>query len=143
MKQYTIDELKQEFKKHNYEFPQFHLVGIRSRANKPNEFDDLIAVINNNQISWYTCTTNPGQYWLLNLANPKGAAMLVPNQYINCWKLGLHQGKYEALTQCREVSVYRDKDKDNLAEETINYVRDRPFTFLRALYIFCFINGDT
>lgn len=120
MKQYTIEELKQEFKKLNYEFPNhLHLVGIRSKANKPNEFDDLIAVIDQSSISWYSCTTNPGQYWLLNLANPKGAALLKPGQYANCWKLGLHQGKYEALTQCREVSVYRDKDKDNLAEETL------------------------
>lgn len=119
MKQYTIAELIAEFKKHNYQFPNFHLVGIRSKANKPNEFDDLIAVINNNEINWYTCTTNPGQYWLLNLANPKGAALLKPGQYKDSWQIGLHQGKYEALTQCKPISVYRDKDKDNLAEETL------------------------
>jgi hypothetical protein len=118
MKNYTIEELKNEFKKLNYEFPQFHLVGIRSKANKPNEFDDLIAVINNNEISWYTCTTNPGTHWLLNLLNPKGAALLKPGQYLNTWQLGLHQGKYQALTQCKNVTVFRDGDKDNIAEET-------------------------
>lgn len=119
MKQYTIEELKNEFKKLNYEFPNhLHLVGIRSNANKPNEFDDLIAVINNNEISWYTCTTNPGTHWLLNLLNPKGAALLKPGQYLNTWQLGLHQGKYQALTQCKNVTVFRDGDKDNIAEET-------------------------
>jgi hypothetical protein len=118
MRNYTIDELKNEFKKLNYEFPQFHLVGIRSKANKPNEFDDLIAVINNNEINWYTCTTNPGTHWLLNLLNPKGAALLKPGQYLNTWQLGLHQGKYQALTQCKNVTVFRDGDKDNIAEET-------------------------
>jgi len=118
MKQYTIDELKNEFKKLNYEFPQFHLVGIRSNANKPNEFDDLIAVIDQSSINWYTCTTNPGTHWLLNLLNPKGAALLKPGQYLNTWQLGLHQGKYQALTQCKNVTVFRDGDKDNIAEET-------------------------
>lgn len=118
MKQYTIDELKQEFKKHNYEFPQFHLVGIRSRANKPNEFDDLIAVIDNNQISWYTCTTNPGTHWLLNLLNPKGAALLKPGQWKDSWQIGLHQGKYQALTQCKPITVFRDGNKNNIAEES-------------------------
>lgn len=118
MKQYTIDELKQEFKKHNYEFPQFHLVGIRSRANKPNEFDDLIAVIDNNQISWYTCTTNPGTHWLLNLLNPKGAALLKPGQWKDSWQVGLHQGKYQALTQCKPITVFRDGNKNNIAEES-------------------------
>lgn len=118
MKQYTIDELKQEFKKHNYEFPQFHLVGIRSKANKPNEFDDLIAVIDNNQISWYTCTTNPGTHWLLNLLNPKGAALLKPGQWKDSWQVGLHQGKYQALTQCKPITVFRDGNKNNIAEES-------------------------
>lgn len=118
MRNYTIDELKNEFKKHNYEFPQFHLVGIRSKANKPNEFDDLIAVINNNEITWYTCTTNPGTHWLLNLLNPKGAALLKPGQYKDSWQVGLHQGKYQALTQCKNVTVFRDGNKDNIAEES-------------------------
>lgn len=119
MRNYTIEELKNEFKKLNYEFPQFHLVGIRSKANKPNEFDDLIAVINNNEINWYTCTTNPGTHWLQNLLNPKGAALLKTGQWKDSWQIGLHQGKYEALTQCKSITVYRDKDKDNLAEETL------------------------
>jgi len=116
MKQYSIEELKAEFAKHSYKFPAFHLIGIRSRANAKNQFDDLIAVINNNEISWYTCTTNPGTYWLLNLANPKGAAVLKPGQYVDSWQIGLHQGKYQALTQCKPIAVYRDGDRDEVAE---------------------------
>lgn len=118
MKQYTIEELKNEFKKLNYEFPQFHLVGIRSNANKPNEFDDLIAVIDQSSISWYTCTTNPGTHWLLNLLNPKGAALLKPGQWKDSWQIGLHQGKYQALTQCKPITVFRDGNKNNIAEES-------------------------
>jgi hypothetical protein len=118
IKQYSIEELKAEFAKHNYKFHNFHLVGIRSRANVKNQFDDLIAVINNNEITWYTCTTNPGTHWLLNLLNPKGAALLKPGQYVDTWRIGLHQGKYEALTQCANVTVFRDGNRNDIAEES-------------------------
>ena len=30
----------------------------------------------------------------------------------------MHKGKYEALVQCKPVTVYRDKDRDEIAEET-------------------------
>lgn len=118
MKRYTIEELKAEFVKHNYQWFDFQFIGIRSKANTPNQFDDLFALVNGTQIQWFTCTTNPGTYWLKNLLNPKGAALLVPNQYIDSWKIGMHQGKYEAFVQAKEISVYRDSDKDIIAEET-------------------------
>ena len=87
MKQYTIDELKSEFKRLNYEFPNFHLVGVRSNANLPNEFDDLIGIVNGNKVQWFSGTTNPGTHWLKNLMNPKGTALLKPGQWTDCWKL--------------------------------------------------------
>jgi hypothetical protein len=118
MKQYSIEELKVEFAKHGYAFTNFHLVGIRSKANLKNQFDDLIAVINNNEITWYTCTTNPGTHWLQNLLNAKGAALLKPGQWKDCWHVGMHQGKYEALTQCAPVTVFRDGNKNDVAEES-------------------------
>ena len=118
MKKYTIEELKQRFQGLGYTWYDFHLVGIRSNENKPNEFDDLFAVINKDKIQWFTCTTNPGTHWLKNLLNPKGTALLKPNQYVDTWILGKHQGKYEALTQAKPVEVYRDKDLDLIAEET-------------------------
>lgn len=118
MKQYTIDELKAEFTRLKYEWMPFHFVGIRSKANLPNVFDDLFTMIHNDTIKWYTCTTNAGTHWLKNLLSPKGTALLVPNQYKNTWKIGLHQGKYEAFVQAKPVEVYRDKNLNNIAEET-------------------------
>jgi hypothetical protein len=118
MKKYTVDELKAEFKKHGYDWPVFQLVGIRSNANLKNQFDDLIAVIEKDNITWYTCTTNPGTHWLQNLLNPKGAALLKPGQWDDCWQIGMHQGKYEALTQCAPVTVFRDGNKNDVAEES-------------------------
>jgi hypothetical protein len=52
------------------------------------------------------------------LLNPKGTAVLKPGQYVDTWKIGLHQGKYEALTQCANVTVFRDGNKNDVAEES-------------------------
>ena len=118
MKKYNIEELKAEFAKHNYKWFDFHFVGIRSKANLPNQFDDLFGMIQGNKIEWFTCTTNPGTHWLKNLLNPKGTALLKANQYVDTWKLGLHQGKYEAFVQAQAVEVFRDKNLNDVADET-------------------------
>ena len=120
MKKYTVKEIKAEFEKLGYDFPVFHLVGIRSEANAKNQFDDLIAVIERDTIVWYTCTTNPGTHWLQNLLNPKGTAVLKPGQYHDAWQVGLHQGKYEALCQRNgNVNVWRDGNKDLVFDEIL------------------------
>jgi len=118
MKKYTIEEIKVEFQKHDYKWFDFHFVGIRSKANLPNQFDDLFGVISKDKIEWFTCTTNAGTHWLKNLLNTKGTALLKPNQYVDTWAIGLHQGKYEAFKQVKPVVVFRDGDKDDIAEET-------------------------
>lgn len=118
MKKYSVEELKKKFEELGYKWYPFMLIGIRSKENKPNLFDDLIGLVENDKINWYTATTNPGTHWLKNLLNPKGAALLKPGQWVDSWKIGLHQGKYEALTQIKPITVYRDGDKDIIAEET-------------------------
>lgn len=118
MKPYTIEELKNEFKKLGYIWFNFHIIGIRSKADLANKFDDYIILIEGNNITYFTGTTNPGVHWLQNLLNLKGSAVLKPNQYIDTWKLDLHQGKYLALCQRKPVVVYRDSDKDDKSEET-------------------------
>ena len=109
MKKYTVDELKAKFAELGYTWYPFMLVGIRSQANIPNEFDDLVGVVEGEKVSWYTATTNPGTHWLKNLMNPKGTALLKPGQWVDSWKVGMHQGKYEALVQCKSIPVFRDK----------------------------------
>ena len=118
MKRYSYADLKAQFSHFGYEFLTFHLVGIRSNANVPNEFDDLIGLVNGTNVLWFTGTTNPGTHWLKNLMNPKGTALLKPGQYKDSWKLGLHRNQYKALVQCAPITVFRDKDKDAIAEET-------------------------
>ncbi len=119
MKRYTIDELKLEFSRLGYAWSDFHFIGVRSRANEKNKFDDLFGVVNGNTIKWYTCTTNPGTHWLQNLLNPNGTALLKCGQYVSGWRIGMHQGKYEAFVQNLPVTVFRDADKDDVAEETL------------------------
>lgn len=117
MKAYSYVELENEFRRLGYAWPTLHLIGVRSAANEKNKFDDNIYLVNGPIMFRYTGTTNPGTHWLKNLLNPKGTAVLKPGQYLDSWKLGLHQGKYKALVQAKPITVYRDADKDDLAEE--------------------------
>ena len=53
----------------------------------------------------------PGSHWEKNLLNKDGVAILKPGQYRGSHKIGLHQGRYEALKQ-QTVKVYRDNNRD-------------------------------
>lgn len=98
-----------------------NIIGIRKNnpSNKiTNLYDDVIVIDYNTEVSHkrqiFNITTEPGTYYMKNLCNPNGTAILVPNQYRGCWQLGLHQGKYKALVQRKPVSVYRDGNKDDV-----------------------------
>lgn len=122
MKSYLKSELHKEFVRLKYIWTAFHLIGVRSKADLPDQFDDKIYLINEinpvkHRFIETTCTTNPGLYWLKNFLNSKGTAVLKPNQYINTWQLGLHKGIYTALVQRKPVTVYRDTNKDNKSDE--------------------------
>ena len=117
MKKYSYTELEAKFAELGYQWPTFHIVGVRSAANEKNKFDDMIYLFNGPLMQVFSCTTNPGTHWLKNLMNPKGCAVLKPGQYVDSWKLGMHQGKYKALTQAKPITVYRDNNKNDLAEE--------------------------
>lgn len=66
----------------------------------------------------YVNTTDPGTYYLLNPMSKLGSAVLKPGQYVNSYSIGFHQGKsdHKALVQTGPVTVYRDNDKDSIAE---------------------------
>ena len=71
------------------------------------------------RLKFWTITTDPGSYWLNHPENPFGTALLKPDQWVDCWSLGFHKGKpdHPALVQTGSITVYRDGDKDNTAEE--------------------------
>lgn len=98
-----------------------NIVGVRNSNTNyqiTNLFDDILCVCYKKdgiqQYKEYPITTEPGLYYSQNLLDANGVAIMVPGQYQGGWKLGLHQGKYEALVQRKPVKVYRDKDKDKV-----------------------------
>jgi len=103
-----------------------NIVGVRNSATNDkitNKFDDWITVSYKVNGLWkyheFAATTDPGKHWAENLLNASGVAILVPNQYRGSHKIGLHQGKYEALRQAKAVQVYRDSNLDLHYDENI------------------------
>ena len=109
------------FTDNNNKSYDINIIGIRNDETKgrvTNAFDDLITISYKCEEGvWhyneFKCTTDPGSHWVKNLLNDKGVAILKPNQYRGSHKLRLHQGKYMALGQKKDVTVYRDNDRDN------------------------------
>ena len=96
-----------------------NIVGVRNSETKgrvTNTFDDCITISYKVEGEWqfhcFPCTTDPGSHWVENILNKKGVAILKPNQYRGSHKLRLHAGKYLALGQKKDVTVYRDNNRD-------------------------------
>ena len=106
-----------------------NIVGVRNGetgTEVTNKFDDFLTLSYKVDGEWnYHCfdaTTDPGKHWVDNVLNEAGVAILKENQYRGSHKIGLHQGKYEALRQQKPVQVYRDNNLDecyDLVEENI------------------------
>ena len=97
-----------------------NIVGVRNaetKAKVTNKFDDKITVSFKCDGEWefheFDCTTDPGTHWVENVMNKKGVAILKPGQYRRSHKLRLHAGKYLALGQQNNVTVYRDDNRDD------------------------------
>jgi hypothetical protein len=102
-----------------------NIVGVRtsSTGNKvTNVFDDHMTVSYKENGEWkfkaWSCTTDPGTKGVKEFHNAAGVARLVEGQYRGSHTLGLHQGKYEALKQAKNVKVYRDANKDMTYDES-------------------------
>ena len=96
-----------------------NIVGVRNSSTGTkvtNLFDDHLTVSYKENGEWkffiWAATTDPGKKGVLEYHNKDGVARLVPNQYRGSHMIGLHQGKYEALRQQKNVKVYRDANKD-------------------------------
>jgi len=118
--EFSIDQIKKVLTKKGYKFfdDELNIIGIRSKNNIANSFDDWLCVIkDNNEPLVFPITTDPGTYWLNNPSSVDGTAILVPGQYINSHKIGLHQGKYEVLKQDKPLKVWRDNNMDNVLDK--------------------------
>ena len=98
-----------------------NIVGVRNSKTKgrvTNAFDDTLTISYKIDGEWqfhcFQCTTDPGSAYMDNpILENTGCAILKPNQYRGSHKLRLHAGKYLALGQKKEVTVYRDNNRDN------------------------------
>ena len=124
---YSVDHIRRTLEGKGYKFFEsgdynVNIVGIRNSetANKvTNKFDDTITVSYKIGGEWmyheFDCTTDPGTHWVENCIAPeKGVAILKEGQYRGSHKIRKHQGRYEALGQCKPVTVYRDNNRDDL-----------------------------
>ena len=102
-----------------------NIIGIRNSntgQKVTNAFDDVITVSFKINGVWqykeWANTTDPGKKGVLEYHNTAGVARLVEVQYRGSHTIRLHQGKYEALGQAKNVKVYRDANKDLNYDET-------------------------
>jgi|TARA_R100001143_G_scaffold45391_2_gene40710 hypothetical protein len=93
-----------------------NLVGVRAADHDSNRFNDALLILYMVAGRWhlhfFSFTTDPGEHYRENPINTLGTAVLVPGHYPGCWRIGTHQGKYKALVQCKEMTVYRDSNQD-------------------------------
>ena len=125
---YTREQIQQTVEDMGYKY--FHdnlnkgydvnIIGVRNSKTKgrvTDAFDDTLTISYKIDGEWqyheFNCTTDPGSHWVKNILNEIGVAILKPNQYRGSHKLDFHQGRYLALRQKSDVTVYRDNDRDN------------------------------
>lgn len=114
----SLNDLNYEVYTRPYEL---NIVGIRKDSTTPNSFDDKLIVFfkddkGNTQGKKYEITTDPGTYWLKNPMNVDGTAILKEGQYVKAYGVGKHKGKYDALTQQKAVTAYRDYDRNAILD---------------------------
>lgn len=97
-----------------------NLFGVRTGNRVTDKFDDFIGIAfedlakdGGGTVFKLPATTRAGRHYFQNPMNVKGCAILPPGQYLETWAFGLHNGKYEALCQVRELTVWRDNDRDD------------------------------
>ena len=96
---------------------ELNIVGLRSKSATPNRFDDEFHVFYKvSALNWqyhiFKATTDAGTFWLRQPMQPQGTALLAEGQYVGCYQLGLHRGKYLALVQRKAVNIIRDYNRD-------------------------------
>ena len=127
---YTRDQIETAVKAKGYAWFEgakdydVNIVGVRNSATGQvvtNAFDDVITVSFKIDGIWqykeWANTTDPGKKGVMQFGNKAGVARLVEGQYRGSHTIRLHQGKYEALGQAKNVKVYRDANKDMKYDE--------------------------
>ena len=126
MIQSTFDDLPpifEKIKEHGFAIfddgdYDLNIIGIRNlNSSRSNLFDDKMIVAYRLGEKWITeefiITTDPSSYYLMKEDYKPCAIYYHPQQARGAYKIGLHRGKYKALTQHRAVKFWRDGNKDD------------------------------
>ena len=96
-----------------------NIIGIRNGSTGKrvtNQFDDWMTLSYKVNGEWKFAI------WNCTVDNGDGSARLVEGQYRGSFTIGKHQGKYDALKQCKPLKVYRDWNlKDGTYDESKIY----------------------
>lgn len=116
----SIEQLKKAMRLKGYPIKtgtyELNIIGIRNDNSKPNSFDDTLCVLfkdeyGDDTLLTFSCTTDPGLYWLQHPLNVKGCAIMKEGHYHEVYMIGKHRG-YKALQQIAPIKFIRDNDKD-------------------------------
>ena len=116
---YDVDDVIDTMKRLGYVVAvdgQWNIASIRAVTGSTNTFNDELHLFRKTAAGWehhvYPITADPGTYYLQTPMNGVSTAAVVPGQYIDAYKFGLHKGQYEALVQAGPLKVYRDGNRD-------------------------------
>ena len=130
---YTKEEIETALKSKGYVWFEdeinkgfdINIVGVRTSSTGQvvtNVFDDYLTLSYKENGQWkfhsWPATTDPGKKGVMEYHNAAGVARLVEGQYRGSHTIRLHQGKYEALGQAKNVKVYRDANRDMVYNES-------------------------
>lgn len=109
-----------------------NIIGVRSKDNTVNVFNDLLTVTFKVKGQWhtrsFTVTTDPGLYWMQNPMRVTGCAQLCLGQYRGAYKIGKHRGQYNALVQTgAKVKIFRDPDKNETFDQDSETISEGHF----------------
>jgi len=119
-----IEQLELAMRKKGYPLKSGHyelnIIGVRNDNAKPNSFDDTICVLFTDEygdrvLLCWSCTTDPGTYWLEHPMNVEGCLIMKEGHYPDAYKIGLHKG-YKALEQIGKIHYVRDNNKDDVLD---------------------------
>lgn len=121
MRQLLASEIFNSYKKKGFIINNkpfsMNVFGIRTSNDQSNTFNDCVGVFWNDGKQWnirqYDATTDAGTFYRNSPMNVNGTAIMVPGQYEDVYKIGLHNG-YEALQQIAPIKYVRDNTKSGI-----------------------------
>ena len=108
-------------KKYSWFNDKPNMIAIRTNLQVPDVFNDIITVEYKNKgvstLFTAVITTEPGVAYQKKLLNPKGCWVMMPNQMIDAYSPGFHQGKtdHRCLRSTGMIYGLRDNDLDGIA----------------------------